>query len=273
MPADATQVTGTLKVPLLGRAALLTVAMAALIVLWPASAEARSTLRLSVSPSRATVGERTCFSFRITGSNGRPVSQADVSFQGKTLMGDRSGRARLCTRLKWAGRHFATAFKFGYNPRAAFVRAVRSGPPKATGGDWHVAKVYIAAYGSDGECGQYTFNLNGGVCHGSINDGADPLDPPAGPASFDWKGNPDGQLSLELDTRGYGSRLSGRTPGPASDQFYMERGHLGRNSASSGSDPAKTGQRGGPLHLNVTYHNPFLGRRGYTIDISGYVWF
>jgi hypothetical protein len=83
------------------------------------------------------------------------------------------------------------------------------------------------------------------------------------------------------------SDFEGYVPSANSDRFYIEqsyidldigfRGHgdcpgnANYGCLVSGTDPTKIGQPGGPLHLDVQYHHPFLQPAGYSFDIHGYV--
>jgi hypothetical protein len=81
-------------------------------------------LRLRVRPRRARVGRRRCFRARVT-SRGKPVRRARVRLAGRVRRTGRSGRARLCVRLRHPGRFRATAKRRGYRTARATVRATR----------------------------------------------------------------------------------------------------------------------------------------------------
>jgi hypothetical protein len=85
-----------------------------------AKARARRTprLKLRVSPRRVFAGTRACFTFRT-----HPA--ATVLFAGHRRRASIAGRARMCLRLRAAGRHTATASLSGYLPGRASVHAVR----------------------------------------------------------------------------------------------------------------------------------------------------
>jgi hypothetical protein len=75
-------------------------------------------LKLTVTPRRVTAGARKCFRFRSRAG-------AKVRFAGQSRRTDKSGRARMCLRLRATGRHTATATLAGYLPARASVQVVR----------------------------------------------------------------------------------------------------------------------------------------------------
>lgn len=85
-------------------------------------------LRLSVTPSTAVAGQRSCFNFRVT-SSGNAVPGAQITFAKHHAVSSGQGRAQICATLS-AGRHEATASKPGYRIAAAFVNARK---PRFTG--------------------------------------------------------------------------------------------------------------------------------------------
>ncbi len=103
-------------------------------------------IRLTVSPTRATVGRRTRFRFTATtageGSElppridcsaracrsqagATPVSGARVRFAGRTARTDSQGRVTITAKLRRVGRFTARATKSGLDPGSTAVRAVR----------------------------------------------------------------------------------------------------------------------------------------------------
>jgi hypothetical protein len=265
-----------------GRSVLVVVVMAALGVLSAAPADARSRLHVSVSPARADVGKRACFGFLVTDSGGRRVSRADVLFAGRTLMGGRSGRARVCTRLRWPGRHFATAFKIGYDQANVFVRAVSSGLPRASGG-WHQFVTDITAYGDDGRCRTSdSYGEGRGLCSGPIHHGTAPFQGqrPGGAAFFWERGSRlSVRLSNTLNPGPNDNLIVGWSPSGASGALYVIDGSLPElkeqpRGITSGTDPGRQGQPGGPLHIDVTSHGyaPLPGS-GYTMGVDGYLFY
>jgi hypothetical protein len=268
---------------------LVTIAMTALLLASPTFATARG-LSVSVSPDHAAVGERTCFHFRLMGQDGNPVRGAAVVLEGKADRSDHQGRAHICTRLEWAGRHFALALKHHYRVGSAMIEA-RSHGLQSGAGDWIYVQYYLAAYDSEGNCNDFVFGGGRyGGCDGNITASNDLY--PNTPGDTEWRPR-NGTIFLHFYTRitqaaHYAfTDFQGFVPSESSDQYYIEQAYIdldkgfrGRGDCPessttgclvSGTDPTKTGQPGGPLHLNVEYHHPFLLTPGYTFDIRGYV--
>lgn len=265
---------------------LLAIAITALLLAPPAFAN-EQVLRMTVSPNDAAVGERTCFDFQLTGQGGKPVGGVDVVLEGKADGSNDRGQARICTRLEWAGRHFGLALKRDYRVSTAMIEARSHG---LRGGNWIYVQYYLAAYGSDGHCNDYAFGEGQWGCDGHINATNDYYKDTPGTAN--WR-QQSGSIWFQLYTRvtenaHYAfSDFEGFVPGRSSDQFYVQqayidvdqgfRGHgdcpadANYGCLVSGTDPTKTGQPGGPLHLDVAYHSPFLQPAGYSFDVHGYV--
>ncbi len=105
----------------------------------------RRAIRLTVSPTRATVGRRTRFRFTATTAGegalppridcsaractaqagGTPVSGASVKFAGRTARTDAQGRVTISATLRRVGAFPARATKAGLDPGSTSVRAVR----------------------------------------------------------------------------------------------------------------------------------------------------
>ena len=145
--------------------ALLTIAITALFLAPPTFANERE-LSITVSPKHAAVGEQTCFSFQLTGPDGTPVGGAEVVLEGRADRSSDQGQARICTRLEWAGRHFALALKRDYRLSKAMIDVSSRG---LQGGNWIYAQYYLAAYGSDGHCNDYAFGESQWGCDGHVN--------------------------------------------------------------------------------------------------------
>jgi hypothetical protein len=263
--------------------------MALFLLAPPAFAHTR-VLSVTVSPEHATVGEQTCFHFQLVGQAGKPVRGAEVVLEGKAARSNHQGRARICTRIEWAGRHFALAVKRHYRMSSAMIQASSHGLQSGAG-SWMYVQYHLAAYGSDGNCGDWTFGDGQyGLCDGNVTSN-DPYPNTLG--STDWRPR-NGTVFLNFYTRinkdaHYGfSDFEGFAPNAGSGDFYVEQAYIDLNIGFrggsdgcpkdanygclvSGTDPTKTGKPGGPLSLDVEYHHPFLSVPGYTFDISGYV--
>jgi hypothetical protein len=265
---------------------LLAIGMTPLLVVSPALASAQG-LSVSVLPNHTAVGKRTCFDFRIIGHDRKPVPGADVVLEGKRDKSNRRGRARICTRLEWSGHHFALVFKRHDHVGRAMITAHSQG---LQSGDWIYVQYYLAAYGSDGHCSDYNFGEGQWGCDGHINATNDYYKDT--PGAVFWR-QQNGSIFFQLYTRitqdaHYAfSNLEGYVPSPSSDQFYIQQAYIDVDQGFrghgdcpadatygclvSGTDPTKTGQPGGPLHLDVEYHHPFLQPAGYSFEIRGYV--
>lgn len=262
---------------------LLLAGTAVLILASPASASAR-VLSVNVSPDHVVVGERTCFSFEVTGGGGNPVGGSDVVLEGAADKTNDRGEARICTRLDWAGRHSALVLKKDYRVSAATIDA--SSHLLQNGlGSWIYVQYYLAAYDGEGTC--YTFEFGDGKtggCQGHFTATNDPFGPQ--PGDSDWSPR-SGTIFLHmyidnLDQLRDLSDFRGYVPNARSAEWYIEGAFVDgwqpsgctnevRACLVSGTDPTKTGQPGGPLYLNVEYHHPFLQNPGYSFDMHGYV--
>jgi hypothetical protein len=271
------------------RGVCLTIAMMALLLASPTLANAR-VFSMSVSPNHAAIGVRTCFHFQLMGQDGNPVRGAEVVLEGKAASSNRQGRARICIRLEWAGRHFALALKRHYRVSRAMIKAHSHGLQSGAG-NWIYVQYYLAAYDSEGNCNDFIFGDGRyGGCDGNVTATNDVFGPT--PGNSDWKPR-NGTILLHFYTRvtkaaNYGfSDFLGFAPSESSDQYYIEQAYIDSNTGFpgrgdcpesstvgclvSGTDPTKTGQPGGPLHLSVQYHHPFLSIPGYSFDMRGYV--
>lgn len=260
--------------------------MAALLLVPPTFANAR-VLSMTVSPKQAAVGKRTCFRFRLVGQDGNPVRDGEVVLEGRTARSNGQGQARICTGLGWPGRHFALGLERHYRESRAIITA-RS--QRLQSGNWIYVQYYLAAYGSDGHCNEYAFGDSQWGCDGHINATNDYYKDT--PGAVFWR-QQSGSIFFQLYTRATEtahssfSDFEGYVPSANSDRFYVEQSYIDLDTGFrghgdcpananygclvSGTDPTKTGQPGGPLHLDVQYHHPFLQPAGYSFDIHGYV--
>ncbi len=92
-----------------------------------AAKPAKPALKLSVSPRRVRASNsRVCFRMRVTSAKSRkPVRAARVRFAGSSRRTGKTGRVRICTRLRTTGRRTATAMRSGYRSARAAVRVVQ----------------------------------------------------------------------------------------------------------------------------------------------------
>jgi hypothetical protein len=258
-----------------GRFAVL-LAASALGLILPASAAHAAGLDVSVSPKNAKVGQHTCFRFEVTNPNGNPARDASLRFASDEARTDKRGEVRICTRLEWSGRHFATAYKRSARQGETFVRAHGTG---VSDEEWHYIELRLTR---NVKCTDLWAMGAAGYCEGRTE--ARDTAPFADVALRNtWRVGPDfTELLFENQDSGGADRIAGVTDRERgrTGQFYVRSGQwsLGQGrtamNAVSGTDPGKLGQRGGPLWLVVEYVSeptPESVDSSYHIFIWGYV--
>ena len=254
------------------------------LLLGAAGAQARGH-DLRVAPKKADVGERTCFEARVLNDRGRPVARSEVVLGGSEEITNRRGKARLCEKLEWPGAHTAQAFK-GSERDSARIRA-RSLGVGATG-EWSPVEIRLLAYyrpEGRGSCNPVksevfdskigTYGVAKGWCE------ATPQPGDAGPFTdkdvtrLAWAEGPKIDIDVSNAPEGTKNTLHGYVTGRNSGDYYVQVGKFGSQTLSGGTDPdpAKRGQPGGPLLINVTPRiRDGFEHIGYTIHIKGYVY-
>jgi hypothetical protein len=148
-------------------------------------------------------------------------------------------------------------------------------------GEWKEIHTYISAYSDDGSCGRSTWGSDTGSCTGSFNNGGSTAPFTARSARYGLVYWENGTSSVKFlsasNTTGLGSvgHLNGHLPGRASGSYYVDNGWLwdmNNFRVKSGTDAALTGQKGGPLSIDVEYHHPLFGGTGYTFSLDGWLW-
>jgi hypothetical protein len=147
-------------------------------------------------------------------------------------------------------------------------------------GEWVEIHTYISSYGDDGVCSRSAFAISGGNCFGTFTDSGSTPPFNARNAKYgwvDWDGTSSVKFIATLEKSGVGAsgHLNGHLPDRGSASYFVDGGWLfDQNNfrVKSGTDTAKTGQQGGPLHLNVVSHTPLFGNSGYTFTLNGWLW-
>jgi len=251
----------------------------AAVLLFSAAPANAGELNLRMTPKKVDVGKRTCFNGEVRNGSGGPVARAEVVLEGAEDRSNRRGKVRVCRKLQWPGIHTAQAFK-GQRHDLARLRARSNGA--GAPGTWHPVEIRLRAYklGGDGYCersgfGIATWGVGDAGCY-AIAQAGDPGGFSGKRTWIHWR--PDkGRVFVRLFDEGYSFyELIGYVTSPASGHYYVEGGCLPAVAphcwVSGGTNPNKPGQPEGPLLINVTAHDDFVGAQdGYTFHIKGFL--
>jgi hypothetical protein len=264
------------------KAAIASLALMILALTFASGAHAGAT-KLKVQPKSASVGKRTCFTFSASQA-GKPLRNATLRFANRKWKTGKAGTTMACARLLWPGRHAAFLNRRGAPDARVMLRAKGSDLPQSAG-TWHQFVINDPAWGDTGSCGLNSlYGRDWGNCTGTVTGvGFAPFEV-GKRVLFGWELNP---KDLEVHIRSWYfptsgpqkgmqvfNNVGGWSPSGASGAYYVNWGNLNEidvHALSSGTDPAKEGQEGGPLHIDVTSHDPFLGNSGYNFYVAGYL--
>jgi hypothetical protein len=271
--------------PRAARRALLAAALSALTLVLPAAAPAAG-LHLSVTPKRADVGQRTCFTFEAT-RGGAPVRGAAVSFEaGAPLRTDAAGSVRRCAKLAYPGAHGALVEAGGASARTKVSAVALPGAGPAAK-EWHQTHPFIQGPDCAGEFGKASTRDSRCIAGYLSNPCCDPSPLPGYGFLFKWSGPYSGSSRIEITfDYGAGYFLRGEIPDRGSDRFTVTDGFFRLNGTGpfigevvSGSDPTKRpGEKGGPLSFNAVFRRDWTGGDGrthynYDFDIQGWLYY
>jgi hypothetical protein len=265
---------------------LVPVALIALLSLAP-PARADEDLTLELSKDRVSVGGTQCLNAVVTNDRGLPVNRALVLLDAKRKRTNGEGEARVCAKFLYEGAHAVRAYK---GDKYAYKRVTaRHELPGAADGEWKRLEIQLPAYpSSDGYCSGAAFGDGEGTCFGTNSAESDTLFFGGSDVLVEWL-RPNQQvqtlaqrLVFEATNPVSGRtdvRLHGALDDARSDKFFVgslwiDTSEADRFHYQAGSDPRKTGARGGPPLFSVTPHKPFdsAPRDGYTFQLKGYFW-
>jgi hypothetical protein len=155
---------------------------------------------------------------------------------------------------------------------------------RAASATWHPFHTIINAYGgkrtekqTPTRCYPYDTTPYGGVKDGSCGGPASGTPPWNGQfGAFAWAGGTKTvTVSVPAYTTSQNGLLRGSSPDRSSGAFYVTGGYVypwGATDVMTGTDPAKEGKEGGPLHVNVQFHpgTPVV-YQGYSMELTGFL--
>lgn len=249
----------------------------------PGRAEAA---RLSVTPKTVKVGQKRCFTFTAT-SSGRRLKGKPVMFARQKAFTGPKGRARICGRLRWTGRHGALLALRGKRRDWVMVRAKANKGVTTIGGEFHkiVVNVQGWSYSVQPFCEKFTaWAESDNRCWGLVQGaGTWPFEID-NPASFRWETQADTSIRVAMSavvgTDRYGkdieNGLFGFVASPRSGAYYVRGGDYSyrwiRDVFGSGTDPTREGLEGGPLHIDVISHSK-LKQPAFNFYVAGYIFY
>lgn len=164
--------------------------------------------------------------------------------------------------------------------------------------EWHKFHAIVRVAGYRGDCevsgavGHYAYGVKKRSCFGSFEDfwpsqwpgpggnGNPPFNSGPDASSFSWDANAHpGRIDLKIRNETKNAELIGYTLGASSPDFFVTSGGASewhaKGPITTGTDPSKVGQPGGPLDINVRYSDKSklikTLHAGYWVNLNGYL--